>query len=827
MSYSANQYNYATPLSSVASFIDDAYALDGNYFILGNNVLDGSYNVVSGNVGLWSSGIPLSDGTLPTPFVLTIEEPLVATFVRVVGSSNGYPVDFTIELYSDAELIHSVSVSSNSKSEYIEQLPGRMSFTKCVITITKTSNAGSPVRLLNIYPLPYLSSSDSLLVTTSDRSNVIDLIELGLRDTLSISSIENVHNVSNIIDTTSDTLSIITKEFSYLNNVHSIMKSPFRKIFGKVYITYTDPMLEVETLISSESQAYNSDYAQIVDGNREAEHVYFTLYDNDLTGAYVLSDASSQVGWVSSIISDENGFFETDPFIKLSFSARPVLALEITFDNSHNSLVRDFTVKFVKEDGSTEDYEFTDNEDTSVSVVSTSATSDDGIPDITSVIISIHRVARPFSPAAILEIPVSSTILYKGYEDESNVISIDLLEELTYEDEIEALGGISANEVTVVLDNSSKDFYFNSGSVVSGQLKRNRKIVPWLGVEVTPGEIEWYTLGTFWSHKWEVPANGLTATVVGFDTLGLLDLTTYTNHVVQINRSLGWLLEYVLNDAKVQFPFIEYVIDEALYEIIIPYAWFDYKSHTTALRKISLCYPMHVYCDRNGRICAMTQKLKLDYYYDTWSDSTNVLDKRYSSLYTALPNIVNITVNAPTIVSNEQLVKDEVPFEASVNNVRILLFNRPYVSDLSIAIDSDVGVGYTYEVYSWGINLYFTGTGTVRSIVCKGSCIDISNQSTITRRDADSVRLNGAVTRDIQADFIQSISLANLIMDRLFALSDNDKYDATVDYRGDIALTINDPILLQNGIAPDNRYNIKRHQLSWNGSLTGTADLNT
>jgi hypothetical protein len=130
-------------------------------------------------------------------------------------------------------------------------------------------------------------------------------------------------------------------------------------------------------------------------------------------------------------------------------------------------------------------------------------------------------------------------------------------------------------------------------------------------------------------------------------------------------------------------------------------------------------------------------------------------------------------------------------------------------------------------VYSWGVVVNFTGAGVVRSIVCSGAALDISNTSVVSQRDANSVRLNGAVTRDISSDFVQTSSLATELIRRLLALSTYDKYDATVDYRGDIALSINDPILLLNGIAPDNRYNIKRHELFWNGALTGSAYLNT
>ena len=134
---------------------------------------------------------------------------------------------------------------------------------------------------------------------------------------------------------------------------------------------------------------------------------------------------------------------------------------------------------------------------------------------------------------------------------------------------------------------------------------------------------------------------------------------------------------------------------------------------------------------------------------------------------------------------------------------------------------------YTYEVYSWCISIVFTGSGTVRSIACSGNVVDISSSSVVTQRDDMSVYVNGAVTRDISSDFIQTRELAATILERVFSLSENDKYDANVEYRGDIALTINDPIRLLDGIAPDNRYNIKRHKLFWNGALSGSADLNT
>lgn len=822
MSYSANQYNYATPLSSTIGLIGATSVVnDTKYFSLFDNVLDGSYYPVSDDVGVWGASLSDEHGVLTEPYILTITDNLSVTALRLTGSQYCYPVAFTVVLYNGAEVLYTFKETANYQVEYTHYLPSMVEVTSCVVTVTKVSQANSVVRLYNVYNPMYIKRTDSLHFMLTEDSVTSQQAYLKRLDKLMIKSVEPTSYMRNMLDVRKDNLVVDAGGTSKITNVHSIMKEPTRRIYGKVYVTYTDPMLDSETSIVVSSEAYGSSKEQLLDSITDVSFKnYFTLYDNNLAGDFIVNGVDSQIGWVSAELSDSDGRFAVPQSVTVNFSARPIVNLLIVFDDSRGNLVKDFSVTFTKENGDSVTQDYFDNANKSITVATES------IADVVSITVTVSRVALPNRPAIILDIPVSSTVLYRGYEDVSDLISIDLLEELTYADDVEALGGVSANEVTVILDNSTKAFT-GSSSIVSRQLRRNRKIVPWLGVEVIPGEIEWYTLGTFWSYRWDVPVNGLSATVVGFDTIGLLDLTSYINHQVQLNKSIGELVEYVLDDARQTLSFIKYTIDEALYDIIIPYAWFEHDSHTAALRKISLCYPMHIYCDRQGRICVAPQRLRLDHYFDIWSDNTNVIDKTYSSLYTTLPNIVSVKVYRPVILNENALVEDTTSFLVLGNGLRTLNFSNPYISDINVNIECDDTLSYEYEVYSWGIIINFLGTGTVHSVTCTGYYVDISNSSIVTMRDENSIRLNGAVTRDVESSFIQTNELAESIINRLKSLSEYDKYDATVNYRGDIALSINDPILLEHGIAPDNRYNIRRHQLSWNGALTGSADLNT
>lgn len=907
MSYFANQYNYATPLSSVNGLVGEQSAVqDKKYFTLFDNVLDGSCSPISGDAGIWGTSLSDASGVLAAPFIVTVTENVELNAFRLQGSQYAYPVAFTVTFFNGSTVAYSITETANSLVSYIHYMPKTVNATKYEIRVTKISKGGAAARLYNLYNPGYVKRTDTTglkLVETSDASSLHEFLRLdtlvvkpqysvdlsvaasvhdraaimhsqasnplfmvSASDTIrsKVSGSTNVHNtidiardsayiksvdrshIHNTMGIATDTLSVKANEHvshvlnnidrtvdicpvavsasvnTDLVNIHSVMKDITRRIYGRVYITYTDPMLDSDTRFSSSGDAYNSIAEQVTDNVVTSSGLFFTLYDNDLSGRFTPSDENSQVGWVSNEVSNELGEFDgTAPYLRIDFSARPTIRLPITFDDSHGSIAKDFTLDYIQSDGTVVRKTVVGNTQTTVMF-------DEPVADVVAIVITVTSVTKPGYPVAILEVPVMSTQLYVGYQDRSDLVSIDLLEELTYDDDIEALGGISANSVTVILDNSNRDFDFNNtSSLVASSLKRNRKIVPWLGAEIAPGEIEWYTLGTFWSYSWDVPVEGLTAKVVGFDTLGLLNLTDFTEHTMQVNKSIGELIEYVLNDARKQLDFIEYSIDSSLYNTVIPYAWFEASSHTAALRRISQCYPMHVYCDRDGVICAAPQKLRYDYYYDTWSDSTNVISKNYSTLRTTLPNFIKVEVKQPTMKSNERLVDDTLTFNIADINVRTLNFSNPYVSDIAVTIDCDSTVQYAYTVYSWGINIYFTGTGEVRGISCVGTTLDISNTSVISKQDQASMRANGTVTREIKSDFIQTSSLAVELINRLSTLSEYDKYDVEVEYRGDISLTINDPVLLLDGIAPDNRYNIKRHTLFWNGSLRGSAYLNT
>ena len=103
------------------------------------------------------------------------------------------------------------------------------------------------------------------------------------------------------------------------------------------------------------------------------------------------------------------------------------------------------------------------------------------------------RINKPYSAAKIVEFYTAVQEVYEGRD----LLSINLLEEQESTGGTLPIGNISSNEIRIRLNNEDRHFDpANEQSPIHNRLKRNRRIRAWLGAEVVPGEIEWYSLAS-------------------------------------------------------------------------------------------------------------------------------------------------------------------------------------------------------------------------------------------------------------------------------------------------------------------------------------------
>lgn len=754
--------NYATPANTFNSLLTDGYPTSQpTFFFLHDNDLSGNYTVISGDVGWYSEELSDASGLLSAAPTLQVvlggilhDTTVTTILMRLVGDvARGiYATSFTV-LFKDASDAIVLSVDDTASS-----------------VITNKS-----------YEVPSSFVYVEIVYTALNAPN------------------ELVH-ITNIF---------------VQNTVHSLMRAPSRQIFGKVRVTYDNPIYDAATTFGSSSIARGSYYSQTVDRVSAVTRNYFSLFNNTLDGAVTLGSSEDEVGWRTKYVSDSLGNF-VDTYLDLYSSPRLIKAITIVGDDVKEIWFTSATLFFYN---------------ASELVYTTTITNTQGLlyelplesmPDIVHVRIQVLSINKPNYPAAITEISFASFVDYPQEE----LVDIDLLEELTYDDEAESLGSISANEVSITFNNQSKDFYFNSGSVVAKQLKKNRKVEVWLGLQVRTEEIVWYPLGVFWAYKWDVPMSSLVAKVTAFDTLGILGTFSFVDHYVYSDMSIGALCESILLDARKTLPSLTYYIDESLYSFILPLVWFGKESHLSALNKLAECYPMDIYCNHTGDIVISARPSSIDTSEDTWSDSSNVLEKTYPTLYTAVPNTVTVPIYVVSAATQE-LLSFTSAFVISGEVTRDFIFSFPAVSIDSLTVNYTGTISYTYIWYSWGARITFDGSGTVISVYATGTGLSTYESAQVANSNADSVRIDGPISKDISSVFVQTMEHATFLAS--FALRDTayNKYDVDLSYIGDMTIEAGTDIKLLDGIADTNLYRIKRHTLYWNGSLTGTAYLTT
>lgn len=607
-----------------------------------------------------------------------------------------------------------------------------------------------------------------------------------------------------------DVLKIATASFNL--GTSNLMKAPERRIHGRVEITYANAIKD--SAISTNEGAHGSSGANLNNDILLTSGNFFKLHENKLDGSFVVAGDGSETGWWPKTMPDDSGVYQTPQTLTLTFTQRNLYGIRII--GHALDFPVDFSVEVTDRSGSSQLITVIDNQ-------SPEYMNDSLFRDAVKIEITVFRTNRPNHPVIIMEVPVVSSITY----NDSELIDISLLEELSYEDALEKLGGVSANELSVNFSNEDKSFYFNNAdSRIAGYLKKNRKVRAWLGVEVPDnGDTIWSILGTFWTYSWDIPVGSLIAKMTAFDTLGLLSTQTYYDHKVYRNYSIGDLVDTVLTSAKAQFSFLTWFVEPALYDVVIPVAWFEYASYTAALNRIAACDLIHVYCARDGSIVVSKRLSGVESPDDVWSDATNIIDKSYPTLYTAPSNYLDVYISHVATVEEDVLTLEDANYAVKAGETRSLTFSSPVEAISSVVIDSTAT--YTYKWFSWGIQITFTSAGVLNGVTVVGTALDVNAVSYIHQQNDESIEENGIIPCEIKSDFIQTNEHASRLADYLYSRITESIYDVEVTYRGDIALTLNSKISLPEGIAPNNLYFIKRHELYWNGALSGTARLNT
>ena len=368
-----------------------------------------------------------------------------------------------------------------------------------------------------------------------------------------------------------------------------------RRWFGKVVIDYTDTEIDQSITISANEES-NTQKAQVANALSTPAYKYASLDGSWLLdGSYHLApdEDEAEMGWWGSTLAGIGGTFSIPyPRLTAEFFSRPVRSLKVVGDNKRGEYPVDFEIKLY---GNGDVLLHTETVTTNTQMTWTKEITQ--VSQVVKMTLEISKWSHEGRQVKILEFFTSIQETYEG----DDILLIDLLEERDVSQGSLPIGNISANEITVQLNNINNKFDAgNTNSPLFELLKANRRIRAWLGVELPNESVEYVPLGVFYSGDWDVPETEIHAQTVGLDMMERLRNSDYSTSTVQQNVTLYSLAETILQDAGLEQT--EYWIDTELQGYSIPYAWFEPMSHRAALRKIVEACAGQAYCSREGII---------------------------------------------------------------------------------------------------------------------------------------------------------------------------------------------------------------------------------
>lgn len=584
-----------------------------------------------------------------------------------------------------------------------------------------------------------------------------------------------------------------------------------RKIYGKVQIDYTDP--EIDQSISVDFQDNNivSFPMQIVNGKNTPNYDYITL-----DGTWKLGDDvglapsefekdSVQFGLWGEELSNSNGTFTTNPIIILEFVPRPFTNLKLVGDIKKNEFPVEFEFRLYNEyDELITTEHIIDND---------SVNWNEDIQQVSEIVkieIEIIKWNKPNRVIKIMEVFSSIQETYYG----EDIISIKLLEEKEVAQGSLPIGNISSNELSINLNNINREFDAgNVNSKLYGLVKPNRKITAWIGTEN-----ELIKLGKFWSKDWDVEEDGIVAKTTGRDRLDRLGMSVYRNSIVEINKSVYYLVEEILKDANLKSN--EYKIDIGLKDYIIPYFYMKPISHREALRQVVTAGIGQVYCDRDSVIVVdgfdkTFDKLETPikaFLQTEFPAEIDIIDaygisgddyfsKNNPSRRSDIANHITVETQPLIIGDTKEIYSTNEYIDIVANEDTKITINFNTVPSINVNLELE-GIGQIIdsEIFSWGADVVVrSNTNGQFKIKATGEPLEINNKNTIIKSDDKSVLENGIVRYKFPDNhLVQTNQTASIICDKLLTYYKDPRRDLEMEWRGNPALELGDIVIVND-----------------------------
>jgi hypothetical protein len=765
------------------------------------------------DTGWWGTSISDSNGYIPDPSVIKVWQSRAIWTIEITGFDiyNEYPVDFKVELFKAEALVGSYTFTDNNSVNIKHILPEPVDVDVVAYTFYRVNKPGRSVRLIEVLSGFEIVRKDTLRFNLSDK--MAEGKTLTLEDINKLELIESKAITNRF--SRPDQLGLGVIEKSEVDNPYSNKLQ--RKVYGKVEISYTDPFSDETVHYVASETGRGTSVSELTDRIETAAYKWFSLDGNnklDNTFHPLPTDKRYSVGWWTARRSDGFGFFDPAPTISVSFSARAITILQVVGDDKVNVFPVDFTIELYEGTVLKHTEVIEDNDEVAWHKVI------EPVLGVDKLVLTLSRINKATTVGRITEM---LTIIKETYEAELEGFRI--LEETGYVTGGLPIGNVSSNEIDVYISNMDRRFDLdNANSPLYGYIRRNRRLVAWLGLEIA-NKIEWYQQGTYWTTQWDIASTSLSASVTARDRLEVLRNTDFTISVVYYNKSLYQLFEIVLLDAGLTSQ--EYVLDPELNTVVVPFAWFPRMTHREAIQRLASCGIIQVYCDKYGRVAVNIKVDATPTVMLPFSDSTNVISAKFPLAVTQQVNYVEVVARQLYISTSEDISEVNETVDVPANEtvrVEYDLGSDPIVSLFTPVIEASAGVTVSsYTVYAWGVVIEYTNStstdGSVTRAKFVGQLLKEAAKQRLISKDDQMIKDDGKVAVNMEHDFIQNSQYGQQLAETILDLYKDSRSDVTLENRGFPTLRLGDRTTYK-----DSEYSVVRQNLDWFGYLSAVTE---
>lgn len=601
---------------------------------------------------------------------------------------------------------------------------------------------------------------------------------------------------------------------------HSAVMADERRIFGRVIIDYIVPELDPLMSITANEEA-NTLRSQAADNiitpSRRWASLDGSTLANGLSFLAPIAALDGQMGWWGRQIAGTGGVFITPfPTLTINFASRPVHSLRVVGDSARGEFPVDFEIRLLGVGGIIR-HTRTVLGNTLIDWQATITP----VTEVVQYVVEIRRWSHVGRQTKILEAFTSIQETYEG----DDIIDINVLEEREFTQGSLPVGNVSANEISLRLNNVTRKFDAgNRLSLLYQLLRQNRRIQAWLGVElIAGGTVEYVPLGIFWSGEWHAESEKVYVKTTGRDRLERLSKSTYSVSQIVFNQSLHALATAILTDAGLTSA--EFWVDPALQNIVVPSVWFGTLSHREALRQIAEASLGQVYADRNG----VVRVEGVGYLLGQQEQGTTITSDQYFRKDTPikwneLANRIEVETQPLRAAATQEVFRSNEPVTIAAGQTLTLtvFYNTPPVIDaVANLVNAPVGASITATTFfAWGANISIhSPTAGTFVLVINGRPLQVLNKERAVAEDAESIRDNGLLRFHFPENhLVQTLARAQEIANTLLQLHRHPRRDLTMEWRGNPAMTLGDVVLTQDH-QDLLQYWVTRQEINFDGAL--------